>query len=186
MPHNIEEIIQQKAKELHRYMNGQLPRTAKNLGLQFFQSRFRSQGWLDESFQPWPKRKKQDKRRPGRNILIDRGRLRNSLRGQINVGTGDISVVFGTDVPYAKIHNEGGTIRHPGGERVITHRRYTRGQRKGRSLFARNNRSATWSRKVNVGPYDIKMPKRQFMGKSAHLNRIIQRKIENDITNILK
>ncbi len=61
-------------------------------------------------------RKRKDKKRPGRAILMNRGRLRNSIRGTIQGDT----IVFGTDVPYAKIHNEGGTIqRHARSELFV-------------------------------------------------------------------
>lgn len=182
MSNNAEQIIKAKAKLTHTYVNTKLPRQAKDLGLQFFKSRFRAQGWYDQSFQPWPRRKKKDKRRPGRALMIDRGRLRNSLRASISGS----KITFGTDVPYSKIHNEGGTIHHPGGERILAHKRITRGKRKGRVLFAKNNSNATFSQKAKVGPYTIKMPKRQFMGPSAHLDKVIKRKIELEIRKIFK
>lgn len=175
-------IISIKGKAVTRYITQVYPKQARDLGLQFFKSRFRAQGWLDETFKPWPKRKKADKRRPGRNILMDRGKLRNSIRGVITPGV----VTFGTDVKYAKVHNEGGTILHPGGERKLIFKRYTRGKRKGRQLFHKNNSAATFGRKVNVGSYEIKMPQRQFMGNSAHLNKIITRKITTEVLKILK
>lgn len=73
------DILHKKAKELHRVVNQVIPKRAKDLGVQFFKSRFRAQGWLDESFQPWPKRKKADKKRPGRAILKDRGNVVKDL-----------------------------------------------------------------------------------------------------------
>lgn len=178
MPQN--KIIKQ-AKALHIYINHRLPKEAKDLGLQFFKSRFRAQGWLDQGFKPWPKRKKKDKRRPGRAVLMDRGKLRNSIRAEIHAD----HIVFGTDVPYAKIHNEGGSITHPARTRIITHKRYKSGKHKGKVLFARNNHTASFSKKISTGSYTINMPQRQFMGKSAHLNRIIGRKIETQIRKIL-
>lgn len=181
MPNNADKIIKAKAKQLQRYMNSQLPKQAKDLGIQFFKSRFRAQGWLGESFKPWAKRKKKDKRRPGRNILMDRGKLRNSIRAVISGDT----ITFGSDVPYAKIHNEGGTISHAEGKRIITHKVYKSGKRKGKVLFHQNNAKATFSKKVDVGSYKIQMPKRKFMGNSAHLNNIIKRKMETSVKNIM-
>lgn len=178
------DIFHKKAKELHRVVNQVIPKRAKNLGVQFFKSRFRAQGWLDESFQPWPKRKKADKKRPGRAILMDRGKLRNSIRGEVRNNGAEI--VFGSSEKHARIHNEGGTITHPARQRIITHKIYTRGKRKGRVLFHKNNQNATFGKKVNTGSYTIKMPKRQFMGPSAHLNRIIKRDIENQIRKIFQ
>ena len=72
-----EKIFPKKAKELHQYMNKTMPKQIRDMGLQFFISRFRKQGWHDKSFEPWAKRKSNDKRK-GRAILIDKGRLRKS------------------------------------------------------------------------------------------------------------
>lgn len=172
-------MLRIKTNKLRTELN-KMPRIVKDLGVAFFKSRFRAQGWLDESFTPWPKRKKTDKRRPGRGILMDRGRLRNSIRGTVN-GT---DIVFGSDVPYAKIHNEGGTIQHPAREGIIAHRRFKTGSKAGRVQFSRNNKSASFAKKVKFSNYQTQIPKRQFMGDSAHLRRIVRRKIETTIVKV--
>jgi len=177
----LEKILQKRAERLHAYMNKQLPKEVRKIGLQFFLSRFREQGWLDKSFEPWAKRKGKD-RRKGRAILIDKGRLRNSIRADIK----GHSIIFGTDVPYAKIHNEGGTINRKGGEKVLAFKAYTRGKHKGRTLFHANSERADYAQKAQISDYTIDMPKRQFIGESAHLNKVLKRKIENDIKKILK
>jgi phage gpG-like protein len=174
--------MQRQAKELHRYANNVLPKQAKDMGLHFFKSRFRAQGWLDNSFKPWPKRKRVDKKRPGRAILMDRGKLRNSIRANVNGDT----IIFGTDVPYAKVHNEGGTITIGARNQIIAHKRYRRGKHKGKVLFSKNNKDASFAKKVSIKTRTIKMPQRQFMGESAHLNKVINRKIESELKKIFK
>lgn len=174
-------MIEKKAKQLHQYMNKTLPKQIRDMGLHFFISRFREQGWRDKNFEPWEKRKKNDKRK-GRAILIDRGRLRNSIRADIK---GE-SIIFGTDVPYAKVHNEGGLVNRKGGMRIVAHKKYTRGKHAGRTLFHKNNKQATFAKKVEIKASSFNMPKRQFIGESAHLNKVITKKIENSIKQIFK
>ena len=67
-----------------------------------FTANFRKQGFEDETVIPWQPRKKRE--RAGRGILIKSGRLRRSISFRKK---GKWSVVIGTDVPYAKVHNEG-------------------------------------------------------------------------------
>jgi phage gpG-like protein len=73
----------------------------------FFVNSFRLQGFEDRSVQKWTPRKKQDKKRSGRAILVDSGDLRRSIIRE-PVNKSQLSVKISTDLPYAKIHNEGG------------------------------------------------------------------------------
>lgn len=177
--HNAK-IISQKAKELQAEFN-KLPGQAKTLGLQFFISRFRAQGWRDDTFKPWAPRKRKDKRRPGRAILMDRGRLRNSIRGQVS----GHDVIFGTDVPYAKIHNEGGSIQRHARSELFVRNRYKRGPKAkmfgGKGAF---KRGTSPGRGLTFRSHEVRMPRRQFMGESSHLNELISRKIQTTITKV--
>jgi phage gpG-like protein len=72
----------------------------------FFVNSWRLQGFEDRSVQKWVARKKQDKKRAGRAILVDSGDLRRSvIREPVNKS--QLSVKISTDLPYAKVHNEG-------------------------------------------------------------------------------
>lgn len=181
MSNNATKIIDEKARELQQELN-KLPVAAKDIGLQFFKSRFVEQGWRDKGFEKWKPRKKTAKRNEGRAILIDTGRLRNSIAARIE----EDKIIFGTDVPYAKIHNEGGVIHHPAGERKLTFKKYSRGKFAGKTLFAKNDLKADFGKKVNVSGYDIHMPQREFIGESAYLNDLLVKKIENVIKNVFK
>ena len=81
-----------------------LPIVVGNEVVNWSKESFSKQGWTDNSFAPWRKRKGNLKKGKGRAILVQSGRLRRSIR--VIRATGN-SVVVGTDVPYAKIHNEG-------------------------------------------------------------------------------
>ena len=76
-------------------------RTAKT----FFYDNFRKQGFDDKTLTKWAARKRDDKR-AGRAILVKSGDLRRSIRFD-NVNKNNLSVRIATDLPYAKIHNDG-------------------------------------------------------------------------------
>ena len=161
-----------KTLELEQAIN-KLPKKVKDIGVQFFKSRFRAQGWYDSTFMPWKARKGKDTKGKGRAILIKSGRLRNSIRGRV-FGS---DIVFGSDVKYAKVHNEGGLITKHARSELFVRNRYTSGRfKKGTSPGQGHTyKSSTY-----------KMPKRQFMGDSAHLRKLVTRTIENTVKNVFK
>jgi phage gpG-like protein len=77
-----------------------------------FTKSFRDQGFTNSTIEPWKARKgeftggisRTRSRNRGRAILIKTGRLRRSLR---KVGKGKYAVSIVSDVPYAKVHNNG-------------------------------------------------------------------------------
>lgn len=131
------------------------------LAVNHFTNSFREQGFTDEGFSPWKRRRNKDSKRgrqfkkvsvydedtyethtfkrkltevrsvKNRAILVKSGRLRRSLRSR---RLGNLAVKILTDVPYARVHNNG--------------------ERSGRGK-------------------GFMMPKRQFIGYSGKLNRQI-------------
>lgn len=79
-----------------------IPHKAAVLAVNFSKERFIKKNWLDDREYPWPKTKK----RKG-STLIKSGRLKRSIR-QVHVGA-DYAII-GTDVPYARAHNDGLTV----------------------------------------------------------------------------
>ena len=71
-----------------------------------FVESFRKGGFTDSSLKRWRPRKKIDKRRPGRAVLVDSGDLRKSIR-VARVNTQQLNATIATDLPYAEVHNEG-------------------------------------------------------------------------------
>ncbi len=75
------------------------------LAANHFTTSFRNQGFTDESLQRWQPRKRTERSRMGnRAILVKSGRLRRSIRSK---RFGFLAVKIYTDVPYARIHNDG-------------------------------------------------------------------------------
>lgn len=143
------------------------PRALGSIAVSFFKQSFIKQGFTDESLKSWqPRTNGKDS---GRAILVKSGRLRNSIR----VIRADTSVIIiGTDVPYAKIHNRG----YVGGVTVKAHHRtktskvlvYNIISKRGRTVKTDTGRS-----QIQSFTRRIRMPKRQFMGNSAQLNKLI-------------
>jgi phage gpG-like protein len=92
-----------KISNIKRYIKS-LPREAGNVALFFFNEQFKKQSTPED--QKWKQRKDGD---TTRNLLVKSGRLRKSIRILRKTTN---SVTIGTNVPYAKYHNEG-TARIP-------------------------------------------------------------------------
>lgn len=161
-----------------------LPRLVGNEVVNFAKDSFRRQGWLGNSFEPWPARKSQSKwgktpRNKGRALLIDTGRLRRGTR-VMNADWSGVRVA--NDVPYAKAHNEGMRLGI-----IQTVRAHRRKRQQNSITGARGKRIASGvtfvrshTRKVNQ-----KLPKRQFLGNSPYLTRNIHRLISSQINKAL-
>lgn len=159
-----------------------LPRKVAAIVVDFFKGRFQRQSWIGRTTEKWAPRKGKGKKNKGRAILVKTGRLRRSIRA-VNITEGQI--VIGTDVPYAKIHNEGGKIE--GAQNVSSytrraHRRkgYTRAGRKIKGTQVKQSTVKSHTRRVNRV-----MPRRQFMGASEALNKRVRGSIEREINQAL-
>ena len=131
------------------------------IAVNFSKERFVRKDWLDgNSRQSWDKRKKADRG----SLMVRSGRLKRSIR---KLSEGDYYVYVGTDVPYAQIHNEGGTIN-----KTVTVRTHSR-TRKGRAETVKSHR-----RKMN-----LTMPKRQFLGDSKALGKRLERFANQELIN---
>jgi len=159
-----------------------LPETVSKMGniaLNHFKSSWRTQGFTDRNVKRWPARKKEDKKRLGRAILVKSGRLRRSLR---RVPFGRFGVVIKTDVPYAEIHNEGGTIKHGTRAGLLSFN----GGRLARTRTERQRQRVTQQIPFVRGASETKMPQRQFMGDSKVMEGKIEQMIDAQIRKTFK
>ncbi|MCF6185027.1 MAG: phage virion morphogenesis protein [Bacteroidales bacterium] len=129
-----------------------------------------------ESFfgKPWKPSKyveqENAKRKKSRHILQNRGHLRKS----INYGTFGNTIRFYSNLPYANIHNEGGTIKHPGGTA------YFYDKKKGKPVWI-SNRTAYGKNYARTKAHKIEIPQRQFIGDHKLLEKMIEEHIEKEI-----
>lgn len=117
------------------------PRVAGNTALNFYLDSWSRRGYIHNRFARWERRSDSDS---SRRLLVKTGRLRRSLRMTVI----DQIVSISTDVPYAKVHNEGGQIKGKFPVRAHTRRK----PRGGRGPVRAHTRRV-----------DTKIPKRQFM-----------------------
>ena len=145
------------------------------IAVNFSKERFVQKNWLSNKRESWQARK-----RPARgSILVRSGRLKRSVR---KISQGNYYVYIGTDVPYAQIHNEGGEIN-----KTVTVKAYSRrntararSERTGRKLKKRIETGQS-NVKAHTRKMNIKMPKRQYLGESAILNRRIERHLSKEL-----
>lgn len=175
--------VEKHFKQVLQYAPGMLGNDAVN----FFLDSFHRQAWIGNSVEPWRQRRGNSKRNKGRAILVQSGRLRRSIR--ITGISGGI-VTIGTDVPYAKAHNEG----FRGIVNVKAHKRNQYKKEKlGTGKFTKTGkeRTKTVQRIAATGDViahtrKVNMPRRQFMGQSPYLTKILQRRLTSELMKGLR
>lgn len=97
------------------------------------------------------------------STLIESGNLMNSIR-PTEVTDKKVVIAAGNEkVAYARVHNEGGV------QYVKPH-----------------HRTGRTGKRHQVKAYSYKATKRQFMGQSQELNKLIQERIEKHLNQLLK
>lgn len=152
---------------------------AKVFALNWFIDSFKNEGFTDQTFEKWDDRVQPDYR-PGGKILTSSGFLRDSLEA---VEASKDEIDYGSNAPYAELHNEGGTITIP-----IT--------AKSRKFFWYMYKKTTeekwkWMALTKKTEIKVKMPQRKFVGESELLMkelaenyfRIIENKFKKHLKN---
>lgn len=179
----------QQAGRIASYINDIAPAMVVSKTLRFIDGNFRAQGWQGATFKPWQNKQANiGRRRPGR-ILIITGRLRRGVNYTTN-GRGEVR--FYNNVPYAQIHNQGGTINITAKVKAFNRRRFYKdevsapGARKPRFTKTHIGDSSV---RAHTRKMKIVMPQRQFMPYEGHgspvLDNSIKRDIEKEIKKIL-
>jgi phage gpG-like protein len=171
-----------------------LPVIAGNEVVNFALDNFKRQGFLGNSFQPWKARKNPTKwgqkpKRNGRAILIDTGRLRRSIR---IVRSNWDEVVVGSDVPYAKAHNEGVRLGEIQQVKSFTRKVTTLGVVK--TVARKNSTGIKFGRKetgtttvaAHTRRINQNIPARPFLANSPYLNLRLQRIVAAEIMKAFK
>lgn len=138
----------------------ELPRIVGVIATRFFQENFERQGFPEQgTVNKWKPRLPKSPRND-RPILIDTGTLRDSIRYWLVQGAVEVGVDLGK-VPYAQIHNEGGTI-------TIT-------EKMRKFFWAKYHETFNdmWKALALTNKTEISMPKRQYMGLTPDLEKEI-------------
>ncbi len=170
---NIQKI-EAHFKQVLLYAPGMMGNHAVN----FFLDRFKQQNWVGNTVQPWQKRRPQ-KKRNGRAILVDSGRLRRSVK---ITKIQNLTTHIGSDVPYAKAHNDGfkGTVNVPAHTRKVFGKRKVESGKLTKKGKMRMRSENFIKSTVNVKAHSKKMrlPQRKFMGNSPVLQQQLERMLK--------
>lgn len=149
-----------------------------------FDRNFERQAFFSEKWQ-----RRSSPIRPGRAILVDTGKLRQSIKSQST----DDSIRFYSDLPYASIHNEGGEIKVTRKMKAFFWHKYYEatgsfGRRKDGSP-RRDKRTLQLSTEaefwrcmalMKVGQ-SIRIPRRQFLGAAPEVEKLVTEIIEDNL-----
>jgi len=113
-----------------------------------FQKQGRPKRWTP--LKPGSIRQRRKKQQSGTKILQASGLLASSINGKVQ---GDSKITIGSPLPYARIHDQGGTFTHPGGTKFKI-------VGPGKAKFVKN--SATKFNGITK-PHQITIPKRPFL-----------------------
>lgn len=182
MPTTGDKQLLAKVARLQKALISTVPKRLAADGQRHFMNSFRNQGFTDARLVLWPRLKKPrtSKGKPlqGR-ILKGRGLLANSIR-VVRANWNSIQIAAGgPQVPYAKIHNEGGTIEGTASVRSHQRREHPVQTRAGRRI-RRGGPVAGHTRKMLTY-----MPKRQYMGRSKMLDQTMRETILKTVVETL-
>jgi phage gpG-like protein len=178
---NFDRIVK-NVQKLKRSLPIELANETKN----YFMTAFKTESWDGHSWiEPKRKRKKGTSSRLRSATLVQSGKLRRAVSNSLKEKTFEKIRFEVTDVDYAEIHNEGGTINKKGSEKVLhfkakganiaTRQMYGTFAKKGKSDYAQ---------KVKIGAHDIYIPQRQYMGQTKELTKIQEKVIEKQMAKV--
>ena len=193
-------------KELQKRIDLYISKTLKDIKVEAadeFDANFNRQAFFNEK---WARRKYNDDE--SRGLLVQSGTLRRSITAKI---TDRDSVLFQTTVPYARIHNEGGTItvtsrmkkyfwwkyitivgsKRPKAGTATTYSE--RFQRKKNGELRNNKRNRELTEEATFYKYmalkktgtKITIPKRQFIGNHPDLEKLLKEIAEKNAIELI-
>lgn len=149
-----------------------------------FDRNFERQAFFNEVWQ-----RRSSPTRPGGSILIDTGKLRQSISSR----TTDSSITFCSTLPYAAIHNEGGEIKvtarmkrffwHKYHEATGSFGRKKNGERRNDKRTVQLSTEAEFWKHMALMKEgkSIKIPRRRFLGASPEVEQAVKDIIEENL-----
>lgn len=182
----FEAIIAAKVKTIEEAINRRLPILIGRAATDFFKGSFKQGGFTNNGFHPWQKTQRQKAGSPHGPLLSERKYLAGSIRYE----PGEARVVVGTTVPYAAMHNYGGTVTsHPAVtpkmRKFAWRKFFAAGGGKGNDTPEASKWKALALTKKQRLDVTSHIPQRQFLGQSKELNAIINKTIDDELTKII-
>lgn len=160
-------------------IKGKMPRKIAVKAKNFFKEGFAKGGFTDGSFEEWQKTTNP----LARKTMYDKGDLQNSIR---TLQESQKRVEVGSELIYAKLHNEGGVITVTPKMKKYWWAKYR--EFAGSSKSKKVNAKAEFCRSMalqKVGK-KIRIPKRQFIGESETLMLQLNEEFVNGVETKLK
>lgn len=197
----IQKRIVRLKDDIEREVRDRLPRKVGIVAVNHFKQNFRDAGWRDDGLHPWKPTHRQKEGGPDAKYTPLTSR-RDHLMRSIQYSSQPGQVTITNPVPYAAIHNNGGTLNtHPSVtkrmRRFAWAKVYALAGVKGKGKLPKQlpATAAKWRAlaltKKSKLSITARIPQRQFMGDSRELkqkiNTIINdsiKRIENGILNI--
>lgn len=195
-------LIESQKKELGELMRRKLPVIVGRMAKDHYQDNFRKGGFVNNGLKKWPQTKRQQS--GTKSASAKYGPLlskRKHLFSSVKYVPGDYRVKVANEVPYAAIHNEGGTVTaHPvvtpkmrkmAWARVYAIAGVKKSKKKKGKLpkelpaEARKWKALALTKKAKLN-IKATIPQRRFLGESAELAKKINDKIELEVAKILK
>jgi phage gpG-like protein len=175
--------------QLQQLQQRRLPIILGRMAKDHFQNNFRLGGFVDSSLSPWQPAKRLSTATLARDRAPTLLSSRNHLFSSIKYTPRSGAVTISNDLPYAAIHNDGGTINVPVTPKMRRYawaRFYEAGG--GSKLQKPSDEAEAW-RRLALTPKEhlaIGIPQRQFIGPSEQLNAAAIARIQDEINKILK
>ena len=191
----IQKRIVRLKDDIEREVRDRLPRKVGIVAVNHFKQNFRDAGWRDDGLHPWKTTRRQREGGPDAKYTPLSSRRDHLMRSiQYSSQPGQVTVT--NPVPYAAIHNNGGTLNtHPSVtkrmRRFAWAKVYALAGVKGKGKLPKQlpTAAAKWRAlaltKKSKLSITARIPQRQFIGPSAELKQNIQNTVENEIRNIL-
>lgn len=184
-PEEFRKLIQRKKKQLDNLCSRKMPVLAGNMAKRHIEADFRKGGFTNNGFHRWKETKRQH---GGGGAAAKYGPLlsgRNHLSSSIQYTPGNGYVTVFTRVPYAAIHNRGGTVTPsvtPKMRRFAWAKHY-------QEAGSDPKKDTSWKRLAltKKSKLTIRVPQRQFIGKQPgpELELEIEKKWVEEINKII-
>lgn len=188
-PKEFSKLTQKFSRELETFVRRTAPVIVGRLAENHFRDNFRQGGFVDRELRPWPRTRRQQS---GAGTAASQyGPLlssREHLMLSVEHTTYDYGALVYNRVPYAPIHNWGGTTHPtvtPRMRRYAWWRYYAAGggKKNGTGKTVGGEEAEQWKRLAltKKKKLTVRIPQRQFLGTSARLEETIRKELENEL-----
>lgn len=156
-----------------KFFREDAPAIIAKTAVEYYKGSFRTKSFDGK---PWPALSKRYKPTRG-SMMVRSSKLMNSIRDTQTTPDKVVISAGNSQIPYARIHNEGGVINRAARSELFVRNRYTRGKKAkafgGKGLFKKGTSAG---RGLTFRASQVRMPQRQYLGYATDLNkRIIDR-----------